>query len=73
MFGRKYTNGSVEWIGVTAPLRTDGPPWTDNILFPSLDWGASGTATNPNWGIQPGGPCGSVYVLWSGTIRAMPA
>ena len=62
IFGRKSINGSVEWLGVPAPLRTDGPPCTDNILVPSPDWGAGGNATNPNWGIQPSVPYGIVSV-----------
>ena len=49
MFGRKSINGSVEWLGVTAPLRTNGIPWNDNILVPSPDLGAGGTATKSNW------------------------
>ena len=35
MFGVNSINESVQWLGVPAPLRTDGPPWTDNILAPS--------------------------------------
>ena len=35
MFGVKPINGSVQWLDVPDPLRTDGPPWTDNILAPS--------------------------------------
>ena len=31
MFGVISINGSVQWLSVPAPLRTDGPPWTDNI------------------------------------------
>ena len=58
---------------IPAPLRTDGTLWTDNILVPSQSRGASVTATNLNWGIQPGGPYSSVSVPWSGPICAMPA
>ena len=71
MFGRKSISGSVEWLIVSAPLRNNGPPWTDNMLVPSLAWGAGGTATNSNWGDKPGGPYDSVTVLWSGPIHAM--
>ena len=56
MFGVNYINGSVQWLGVLAPLRTDGPPWTGNILAPSPAWGTVGTPTNPNWVSQPGNP-----------------
>ena len=73
MFGRKSINGSVDFLGVSAPLRTYAPPWIDNILVPSPAWGAGGTTIDPNWGIQPGGPYGSVSIMWSGTIPAMPA
>ena len=55
MFEINPINRSVEWLGVPDPLRTDGPPWTDNILAPSPDLGTGGTAINTNWGIQPGG------------------
>ena len=71
MFGINSINGSVQWLGVPAPLRTDGLPWTDNIFAPSPAWRTGGTATNPNLGSQPGGPYGSVVVPWSGTVRAM--
>ena len=73
MFRVNSINGSVQWLGVPAPLRTDGPPWTDNILVPTPAWVTSGTATNLNWGSQPGGSYGSVSFLWSGPIRAMPS
>ena len=73
MFGVNSINGSFQWLGVTTPLRNDGPPWTDNTLDSSPSWVTSGTATNPNWGIQPGGLYGSVAVLWSGPVFAMPA
>ena len=73
MFGRKSINGIFEWLSVSAPLRTDVPPWTDNILVPGPAWGYGGTATNSNWGSQPDRPYGSVFVLWIGPIRVMPA
>ena len=62
MFGVNFIHGSIQWLGVPAPLRTDGPPWTDNILVPSPAWGTGGTATNLNWVVQQGGPYGSVAV-----------
>ena len=52
---------------------TDGAPWTDNILVLSSAWGANGTATNLNWGSQPGGTYNIVSVLWSGTVCAILA
>ena len=73
MFEVNSINGSVQWLVVPAPLRTDGPPWTDNILAPSLAWVTGGTATNPNWVSQPGGTYGSVSVPWIGPFRVMPA
>ena len=66
-------NGSVKWLDVPHFLSNNVPPWTDNILAPSLRWGNGGTATNPNWGSQPGGPYGSVAVPWSGPVHAMTA
>ena len=63
MFEINPINRSVEWLGVPDPLRTDGPPWTDNILAPSPDLGTGGTAINTNWGSQPGGPYVSFAIL----------
>ena len=39
MFGVYSINGSVQWLGVPDFLRTDGPPWTDNLLAPVPSWG----------------------------------
>ena len=73
MFRVNLINGSVQWLGVPATLRNYIPPWTDNILAPSPAWGTGGTATNTNWGIQPGGTYSSVAVPWISTVCAMPA
>ena len=73
MLGVNSINGSVQWLEVPAPLRTNKPPWTDNILAPSTAWGTGGTAKKINWGSQPGGTYGSVAITWSGTVRAIPA
>ena len=35
MFGVNSINGSIQWLGVPYPLRTDGHPWADNMLIPS--------------------------------------
>ena len=43
-------------MGIPAPLRTDGPLWTYNILAPGPIWGAGDITTNLNWGSQPGRP-----------------
>ena len=73
MFGVNSIIGSVKWLGVPAPLSTYGPPWADNILANSLSWGTGFTSSNPNWGIQPGGPYGSFSARWNSPVRAMPA
>ena len=73
MFGVNSINGSVQWLGFPAPLRTDVPPWTDNILAPSPAWGTGDNSTNPNWGSQPGETYGSVAVPWSGPVCAITA
>ena len=73
MFGVNYINESIQWLGVPDPLKTDGPPWIDNILDTSPAWGAGGTATNLNWGSQPGGPYGSFSIPLSDPVRTMPA
>ena len=39
MFGVNSINGSVQWLSAPAPLMTNVPPWTDNILAPSSAWG----------------------------------
>ena len=72
-FWEKPINGSVQWLGVPHFLRTNVPPWTNNILAPSPSWGTGGTAINPNWWSQPGRPYGSVAVPCSDTVRVMPA
>ena len=72
MFGLNSIYGNVQWLGVPDPLRTNGPPWNDNILAPIPDWGTGGTTTNPNWGSQPGGTYGSVAGPWSGPVCAIP-
>ena len=38
MFGVNIINGSVQWLGIPDLLRTDGPPWTSNILAPHPSW-----------------------------------
>ena len=73
MFGVNSINGSVQWLGIPAPLRTNGTPWTNNILASIPALGTGDTVTNPNWVIQPGRPYVSVVVPWSGPVRAMPA
>ena len=73
MFRANYINGSVQWLGVSSPPRTDVPTWTDNILAPSPARGTDGTDTNPNCQSHPGGPYDSVVVPWSCPIRSMLA
>ena len=73
MFGVNSINGSVRWLGVPDPLRTDGPSWINNILAPICDSGTGGTATNPNWRSQPGVPHVSVSVPWIGPFHAISA
>ena len=73
MFGVNSINGSIQWLGVPAPLRTDGPPWADNILVPIPAWGNGGTSTNSNWVSQPGGPYESAAIPWCGPVRAIPS
>ena len=60
-------------VGRTCCTEDRWTPWTDNIFAPSPAWGIGGTATNPNYGSQPGGLYGSFSVSWSGPVRAMPA
>ena len=62
MFGNFSINRSVEWLGITDFHRTNGPPWTANILSPSPSWETGGSTTNPNWGSQYGRASESVSV-----------
>ena len=71
MFGVNPINGSVQWLGVPAPLKTYGLPWTDNILASSSACVTGGNYTNPNWLSQPDEPYGIFSVLWSGPAHAM--
>ena len=70
MYGRKLMNGSVKWLGVPTFFRNNGPPWADNILFPSPCWGVRGTYEILALESQPGGFYGGVYVLWCGAVPA---
>ena len=73
MFGRKFINGSFEWIGVPDFLREYGPPWTENILCPSPRWGVGGTVENLAWDSQPVGRYGGLDIPWRGAVPACPA
>ena len=73
MFGVNSIYGIVQWLDVPDFLRTDRPPWTDNLLSHSPIWGDFSTTTNTNWGSQPGGPYGSVAVPWSCPVRVILA
>ena len=55
MLGRNSINGSVELLGVPNFLRTDGPPWTLNILAPYDNLGDRVSSTIPNLGNASGG------------------
>ena len=46
MFRRICINGSFEWMGIPDFLRTNGPPWTANILAPYANWGRGGSSTS---------------------------
>ena len=64
MFGINSINGSIEWLGVPNFSKTNGPPWTANILDPQPGWGDQSSSTDPNWDNCSGGipkvffPCG---------------
>ena len=73
ILGRISINGSVKWLGVPDFHRTGGPFWTANLLAPRSSWGYGGTTTNQNWGIKPGGPYGSVAVMWIHPVPVRPA
>ena len=38
MYGRKYINGSVKWLGVPAAFCDTEVAWTENILVPNPRW-----------------------------------
>ena len=46
MIRRKCINGIFEWMGIPDFLRTNGPPWTANILAPYANWGRGGSSTS---------------------------
>ena len=68
-FGRKLINGSSEWMGIPDFLRTDGPPWTANLLDPYADWGNGGTSTSQNLSSSSGGYSDSVHLNWNRPAR----
>ena len=72
MFVKKYINGSFEFLGAPAPLRTNETPWIDNVLVPSPSWGVGGTVEKSNWGSKPGGRYGGVSVPWCVTVPDCP-
>ena len=72
MFVINSINGSVQWLGVPDLLRTDGPPWTDNLLDHYASWGDRGCITNPYCGSQPWGEPNSVSITWNRPIRVLP-
>ena len=66
-------NVSAEWLGAPDLHRTGGPFWAANFLATRSSWGYGGNTTNKNWGIQHGGPYGSVVVLWSRPVHVCPS
>ena len=38
IYGRKFINGSVEWLGVPAPSYCTGVAWTEISWFPFRVW-----------------------------------
>ena len=72
MLRRKLINGSFEWIGVSDFLRTNGPPWTANILDPYADWGSGGTSTCQKLSSGSGVYSDSVIINWNRLARDFP-
>ena len=72
MFGRKFINGSFEWMGVPEFLRTYGPRWTANLLAPYADWGHGGPYTSQNFSSGSGGYSNSVHINWNQPARDLP-
>ena len=72
IYGRKWINGRVKWLGVPTFLRNDGTPWADNVLCTSLCWGVGGTYEIWDLESQPGGRYSNVDVPWRGAVPARP-
>ena len=72
MFVKKSMNGIFYFLGIPAPLRTNGPPWINNIMVPSPTCGVDGSVKNLNWLSQPGGHYGGVSFLWYGAVSDRP-
>ena len=65
-------NGSYEWMGVPDFLRTDGDPWTANILDTYVDWRREGTSTSQKLSSGTGGYSDSVNINWNRPARDLP-
>ena len=72
MFGIKLINGSFEWMDVPDFLRTDGTPWTANILDPYSGWGRRGPSTSQNLSSGSGGYSDSVHINLNRPSCALP-
>ena len=55
MLGRKFIDGSFEYVGVPDFLRTNGPPWNDNLLAPYADCGRGGRPSSRPSNLPPEG------------------
>ena len=58
--------------GVFDFLKTDGPPWTTNLLDPYADWGRGGLSTSQNLSSGYGGYSDSVHINWNWPARKLP-
>ena len=72
MFGRKLINGSFEWVVVPDFFRSNGPPWTINLLAPCADLGLKGPSTNKNLSSGSGGYSDSIHINWNHLARELP-
>ena len=72
MFGRKLINGIFEWMGVPEFMRTNGTPWTANILVPYSDWGHGGPSTSQNLSSGSGKYSDSVHINWNRSASNLP-
>ena len=59
-------------MGVPDFLRSDGPPWTANILAPYADWGIGGPSSSQNLTSGSGEYSDSVHINWNQPDRNLP-
>ena len=68
ILGQKSINGSIKWLGITAPFCDTGVAWTNNFLVTEALWGDRGTVETWDLGNKSGVCFSGVDVPWRGAV-----